>query len=613
MRPFHRAWGVADQVIRSFRSSLKYKLMFYFLALSVFPIMLAGYVFYVNTMDLMVKKDTDNSIALNLNKIGNLDRMFANMETIAGEITTSVNTTFALKNITGSNYETDRSYSVLSDIAAKMESLKLSNDDIIDSIYILPQAEGGIPIFKGYYNTSYNGDLKQLPIYKLTVASPSRMIWHLDKDPVTGANRLSLSKAITDVFDDQVLGVCVMLLNLDNMMQDIEQSSLQRGELLYIVGLDDHQMIYHPDHALIGKKLGDPPGMKAIWQSKSGHYEQGDGKGKTIVTFTESQVNGWKIVDEFPYSNAVKGVDKITRITIAITIFVGLAAALIAIFVYLNLYRPIYSLMRGMKAMERGNFNVRVNLKRQDELGGLAHAFNYLTTRVGTLIEDVKLEQKTKKDMEVRALQAQITPHFLYNTLNAVKSLARLGRTEDIGEMTGAIIDLLRISASQRSDTITIREELNYVQSYVKIMEYRYNQTLHLPLELDESLLSYGILKFTIQPIVENCIIHAFPAGSDNRVIAIKLTATEEAIQLIISDNGSGFDPSVLASSEERRRTERKGRMKFSGMGIRNIDERLRLHYGERYGLRYEAAPGQGTVVFVTIPYIELQEQEPDA
>lgn len=599
---------------RRWQGSLKYKLVVYFLAVSLLPIGLVGYLFYSYTTGMMVKKDTAHSIELNFNQIGSLDRIFSGMVSLMSDITTAFNTTYLLKNITDANYETDRSFSVMTEVSAQLDSFRLANDELIDSIYLLPRY-GGIPIFKGTYSTEYNGDYTKLPIYRQTVDNPTRMLWLFERDPVSGVNTLTLSKAVSDVFEDESLGIAIIHLNLGNMLEEIENTVGKQGEALFIVNRE-RQIVFHSDRSLIGTALASGEGLDRIWEDTSGSFVGHWLGSKVIVTQAESKVNGWKIVNIIPYHNAVKDVTALTRITLAVTVLAVIVATTIAVFVYRNLYRPISALMRGMKTMERGNFDVRVELDRQDEFGALSRSFNYLTTRVEELIEDVKTEQFMKKELEIRALQAQITPHFLYNTLNSIQSLSRLGRNDDIVKMTGALIDLLRVSASHNHDAITIREELDYVESYVKIMELRYGSPFHLRFERDETLLDCRILKFTLQPIVENCIIHAFKRPMAQKAITIKLYADEGDIHIVVADNGSGFDPSVLKvrGADGGARAMRRGstgRNKFSGMGIANIHERLRLHYGERYGLRFETEPGQGTRVHVAIPFVVGEDAIP--
>jgi|GEM_PF-3218031 len=579
-------------VLNWYRRSLKNKLIVYFLAISIFPIGLASYIFYQYATGLMVEKDAQHSYDMNLNKINNLDRLFASMENAISNIATSFNTTYLLKNITGTNYETDRSFSVLSEVGAQLDSYKQANDNLIDSFYVLP-GRGGIPIFKGAYRTEFNGDYTQLPLYRDTENNPTKMNWKFEIDRSRGAYTLTLSKTVFDVFEDKPLGIAVIYLNVDNLMEDIQSSVLQPGEQLFIVD-EQGQFIFHTDKRRIGERLDPSEGLARVLGSENGSFEATLFGGKAIVTYAQSKVNQWTIVNSMPYQNAVKGIDAISRIAIIITCLAGLIAMSVAILVYIGLYRPISGIIRAMKTMERGNFGVRVKLNREDELGALSRSFNFLTARVGELIDDVTLEQRKKKEFEIRALQAQITPHFLYNTLNSIQSLSRLGRNEDIVEMSGALIDLLRISASHKHDTITIREEMAYVQSYMKIMAYRYDTAFDFIHEWDEHDLDYGILKFTVQPVVENCIIHAFDPEQEYRMIKIGIYREENTITLVVSDNGNGVH-----------KQKKPGVAKFSGMGISNINERLKLNYGEPYGLRIEAEPGVGTKVYITIPALK--------
>ena len=223
------------------------------------------------------------------------------------------------------------------------------------------------------------------------------------------------------------------------------------------------------------------------------------------------------------------------------------------------------------------------------------------------MIEDIKASQRKKAELEIRALQAQIMPHFLYNTLNCTISLARMGKTDVIIDMVASLIDLLRTSANNKERFITIRDEINYVKSYIRIMTYRYDIPVNVTYNVEEDLLNLGILKFTIQPIVENSFVHAFQGAKKNYEIQIRVFSDDNWINIEITDNGAGMESNVLDEISGKLASSVEFKEKLTGIGLENIHQRLVLEFGEPSGLYITSKAGEGTTVKVIFPKIDLK------
>ena len=217
--------------------------------------------------------------------------------------------------------------------------------------------------------------------------------------------------------------------------------------------------------------------------------------------------------------------------------------------------------------------------------------------QIDELIHENYSKQLTIKETEFKALQAQINPHFLYNTLESINWLAKGNGQTQISKMVEALGYLLRNSISLKKPLITIEEELNIVKSYIIIQKYRFEERLEFTIEVDSAVLGIEIPKLTVQPLVENAIHYALEPMIDPCKIRIYSIVTNEEFQLIIEDNGPGMDPDIL---EKLKRGEVKTR--GQGVGLSNINDRIKLAYGEKYGVVIESATGEGTKIIIGIP-----------
>ncbi|WP_138493092.1 cache domain-containing sensor histidine kinase [Paenibacillus pinistramenti] len=591
--------------------SLKYKLIVFIIGISIIPLAVVGYLVNTKSSSLAVERETENALNLNNTKMNALDRSFNEIEFLLSDLVTNFNTTYYLQNINGTNYESDRAFSVVSEVGSRLDSIMTSKPGLFDAVLIIPSGDG-LPFLRGTVKDAETDNFTNLPVYTNTVKTHAKALWQYMYE--NGAASLTVSESIVEPFSDEVLGIAVFNVNVDMLFDELDANALAKGESIQIVTANK-KVIYDSDRTKIGSSIQADLRADQFWTEASGSFKQKTDEGEWVVSYRTSEVNGWKIIYRIPYANIVHGVSQISRMIVLVTMVVGCFAFAAALLLYLHLYRPIASLIKAMKRFEIGQLQERVKMNRKDEFGRLARAFNYLAERVSILIEDVTQEQKAKKEHEIRALQAQITPHFLYNTINSIKSLARMNRPKDIEAMSGALIDLLRISASHQTDLIRIQDELNYVGSYVTIMQYRYKMQLVIETQISARLRDFAILKFTIQPIVENCIIHAFDPEMTERRIMIRTYEEEDRLRIEISDNGKGMDAGQLDALGAKvspalaaPRSGRKGNLHIGGMGLRNINERLKLHFGEPYGLEFVSELGEGTTVIMSIPYVELDE-----
>ena len=261
---------------------------------------------------------------------------------------------------------------------------------------------------------------------------------------------------------------------------------------------------------------------------------------------------------------------------------------------------PINALCDAARQMEKGDFTAEQAIPSDDEIQILVHRFDRMRDKIANLVEDIKTEQMKLKDTELKLLQEQINPHFLYNTLDTIVWLAEEGQDRDVVAMTTSLSEFFRTVLSGGRDYITIREEVTHIRSYLSIQQFRYEDILDYEITIDEKLYEYIILKLTLQPLVENALYHGIKNKRGRGKIIIN--GYEDGADLILEviDNGIGMDQEELYSL--KRKLKEKSSHERSGFGLINVEERIRMNYGYRYGMEFESEKGKGTKVKVRIP-----------
>ena len=285
----------------------------------------------------------------------------------------------------------------------------------------------------------------------------------------------------------------------------------------------------------------------------------------------------------------------------AVTLFLAVIAAL---FFTSSIARPVGKLRLLMKKAEEGDLNVRFESEYNDEIGQLGNSFNNMINEISNLIEMVYIEQKSKREAELKTLQAQIKPHFLYNTLDTIQWMAQEHGANDIVEIIGALTRLFRIGLSKGKEMITVREELDHIRSYLIIQKARYGDKLEYEINFDQEILDCSVLKLILQPLVENAIYHGIKERRGVGRIVITAKKMQDSLIFTVSDNGAGITEEKLSEINDMLESRRMHKGSSLGYGIFNINERIKLSFGNDWGLKYSSIRGEGTTVKIKHPII---------
>lgn len=241
-----------------------------------------------------------------------------------------------------------------------------------------------------------------------------------------------------------------------------------------------------------------------------------------------------------------------------------------------NIIHPVNDIIQGLKVVQTGNLDVHITPKGQSEIRNMIHSFNQMVRRLKILIKENEQQQLKKQEAEMKALQSQINPHFLVNSLSSIRFMAQVSRFEGIRKMAEALIKILSCSFRSNQSTYTIREELEMLDSFIFLMSIRYSDGFQFEKEVDEKCLDYQIPRLILQPLVENSIVHAFTEKEDIGVIKVSVYEDTEWIYLTVEDNGKG-----ISEAQKKRIFSEEEKEDNYSIGIRNVYTRLKLNYGE--------------------------------
>ena len=397
------------------------------------------------------------------------------------------------------------------------------------------------------------------------------------------------------------IGLCVIEFQTDFISRVFDIQPLS-GILVGVVD-DQGRIIYHSGPDERGK-----PDLSAVMKDISRGTGPGpedrlrtvDGETYLTVQF-ESDLTGWTTIGMVPTIELLREVEQIRKQLILIAVLVLLAVHIISIVLSRQITKNLKRLHNTMKRVRGGQLKARPRIDTDDEVGQLSAMFSSMMTHVQELMEETEERGRQKREAEYRALQSQINPHFLYNTLNTMNYLAKLQQVPNIAEISAALVELMRFAADQNRDLIPIREELELLKRYLSIQRYRFMDRIAVSIDAEEQTIDCLIPKFVLQPIVENALLHGFGASAEREgTVTIKCYCKDSDIVIDITDSGSGMSAeqieAVLKTASEPQAQP------GTGIGIRNVNDRIRLTFGEPYGLSIVSVPGIMTTVELRLP-----------
>jgi len=406
---------------------------------------------------------------------------------------------------------------------------------------------------------------------------------------------VTMSKAIRNPLTNEVLGVFFVDLNyrsISNLGEDINL-----GLKGYVFMIDEAgDIVYHPKQQLLYSGLWEEE-MDSILNAKTDVLTSADGN--KLYTLSKSEVTGWRVVGVTYLDEMLSGTDEIINMYYLLAIVLIIVAMFLAVLLTNKITLPLRRLENSMKAVEEGNFEVEIaSPEVRDEIGNLIFSFQIMIRKIKQLIENNNREQEEKRKSELNALQAQINPHFLYNTLDSIIWMAEDGNTKDVVLMTSALAKLLRKSISNKHELVTIAEEIEYTKSYLTIQKMRYKDKLKYSIDVDPAIENKEIIKLIIQPLVENAIYHGIKYKEGMGTIFIEAGYHDKGILIRVIDDGQGMSEEQLRHIYDEREIDTKK----NSVGVLNVHRRIQLYYGSEYGIGFVSNIGVGTIASIYLP-----------
>lgn len=409
-------------------------------------------------------------------------------------------------------------------------------------------------------------------------------------------NIVNYIKTIYDKDDPtKKLGILIISMDFDYIVQVFEKLDVQFTS--YFIFNAENEVLYELP-TVNPKKLKEDLSIDNASQANETRA--------SYILFSNTLDNGWKIMEKLSKSKISNEARKdLVPLILMGFCSIGLVVVVLTILMF-KLTRSIRKLREAMKKVSGGNFDVYININTRDEIAELAVVFNNMVKNISELVDKVTYQEKEKKNFEMKALLMQINPHFIYNTLSAVIFLARKNNIDGIVTLIGSLIHILRKTVDYDVVFVSLRDEIQYLNEYVNIQKIRYEDMISVAFEVEEKLYGCKIPKMLLQPLVENSLFHGILPKEAHGDICVSVKKDNDTILFEVWDNGVGIEPERL---EELLLVETPPSSidKFSNLGLKNVNERIKLLYGNQFGLLLESKVGRGTRISFALPlYMDL-------
>ncbi|MFC5407097.1 cache domain-containing sensor histidine kinase [Cohnella soli] len=586
------------------RQRILNKILFIYVPLVFIPLLLLSYFSYTVNTDAVIKKTKKNMLDESRLITTRIDTIMSNAESFSNMIMLDLNKEELLKTLEkqprqDGEWQTS-DYVLRSQVENKLDFARLIFQDVESAIFmdknghlyvtdpdLLQGSAEGVKSDMLKTVAGSNGILNWFPMQR-------RAYWTKDADkPV-----LTVGKKIMDTETLETLGY--LLVNIsEKALSSVYRPVGPVQSSGYSIVDNEGTIVSSADEARVLQPMGEE--KKAdILSGKMLAEEAVDGDGdKILLTSMPFGKQNWRLVNEIPLKELTKESWQVSKIILVVSGVCLLLALIGAIVLSRAIAVPIMSLARYVSRIRDENLDRPIEVTRGDEIGILGSGLNMMLGRVNDLLSRVKEEQKAKREYELALLQDQIKPHFFYNTLDLIYVNCMTGENEEAGRTTKALADFYRAALSNGEEIISIREEVRNIESYLYIQNARYADQFDYQIHIPNELLGYAIPKLTLQPLVENAIYHGIKEKQGFGHIAVEGSKQDGILLLRVSDDGVGFPEAKLADWNDERAAGQTGKISF---GLSSVDERIKLYYGERYGVRVHSESGVGTTITVEIP-----------
>lgn len=408
---------------------------------------------------------------------------------------------------------------------------------------------------------------------------------------------------------DTVQGILLIHLNYTGLKLLLDGVTLGNEGYIYLID-GNGEIIYHPRAQLIDSGL-EHENNRAVSEYRDGIYQETFHGEERVITVKSVGYTGWKLIGVAPRQTVSLNSLKTQLLVVFVAAFILFLMSLVNSYISSRITTPIRKLELSVNEIEKGNLNAKVDAEGSYEIRHLGQSVQNMAKQIQVLMVDIVSEHEKKRKQEFDTLQSQINPHFLYNTLDIIVWMIENEKPDQAVKAVTALARFFRISLSRGKSIITVKDELEHVRNYLMIQHMRFKNRFSYTIEAEDEVLELASLKLMLQPLVENAIYHGMEFMDGDGEIFISAWKEGEDLYLKVSDNGLGMTEEQVARLFSD--TPHTGSSRGSGIGVKNVNERIRLYFGSEYGLSIESEPDEGTVVTIHLPavaYSEIRQKE---
>lgn len=587
---------------------LKNKLNISYIVLIIIPIVIMSIFYYKISSSIIIKNAEESSLKVVKNNNSLINLKLDKILESSDAITLDHDLYEIVNNSKGKNYTS----SELISLDKKLNNIlfKYFNYTDVYSTHLLTKyynfGSSEIPIPNDYIGSSKlykiandsNGALTWVPTYRFTEMYNES---DLDDTNLEYKYLFSAVKIINNLDRDNIQfdqlnakhDKPLLIINFKpSMFGDVVENSNQYKESKYYVVSNEGNVIYSKDKNDLAK-IEKPEWLQDVLKNKSGTViRKLDGE-KVILCFDKIESTGWISVSIVPINSILEELGDIRYLIIFLGVILIIISSVCASFISKSIIKPISKLLVAIKKMGQGNFYTQVEVRRNDEIGHLINKFNEMDSKILNLIEENYVRRIREKEATIMSLNIQLNPHFLYNTLNLINWIAIENEEKEISKMIVALSNMLQYTAHNNEEISDFKTDLDWLKKYIFIMQNRFEDKFNVIYDIDEEMYLYKVPKLFLQPFIENSIIHGFEHMDDGGILKIKGRVKESNACFIIEDNGKGMRKEII--DEIMAKSKNK-------IGISNVNNRIKLMYGNEYGVSINSEMNVGTKVIIKLP-----------
>ena len=597
-----RIW---KRILKHYNSwKLGHKLLCAFALASIIPLLLMQvYVFQVNRKQMTEK--IDELMVSNLTQIA--ERVNLNMEVYT--------------NLLYQIYKDDQVTECVSELNDMQESHKaVAYNQIVKRLKQYRNSDAGIRclsivcpdgtavIYDFETDSSLNtiwhnySDMRQIPPYRESLDAPGMVLTDTMnfQGEENAGHFFHISKRMFDFNNLEKGSIATVIMSVDQkILSSICGNGTKEDPSINFILNKEQRVVSYPDEDFTGNAINPQLNIKEF-VNVSGYLRN---KNVALNQYEDADT-GWIFYNAYDRDYMLKDLTKTQGTQLGITVLLLVFALALIFYTVRNMDASVKSVVSGMQEVKNGNLDVVVPVQSFDEIGTIADNFNEMTVKVRELIREVTEAEENRKNAEIRALEAQINPHFLYNTLDSINWMAIEKEEYEISKMIRNLGVILRYSVNKSNQIVMIRELADWLEKYISLQQMRFNDAFSYRLNIEEETYTEKVYKLLLQPFVENAIIHGFKEMESGGLLQIDIMAAEhgQGIIIIIEDNGAGMPQEMLKcfnNKEEAIKDEGKS------IGLHNAFSRMNMYYGEKASWNVSSIEGMGTVITLRLPSLQ--------